>query len=227
MQIRTKSFQPACQCVGSSITAYPKCNAFWEAARQRGNFPWQVLLLTDQWIMTAAHNIYLNHKEQRDNLQDLAPSSQIHLGDTNVEILTFMPRLEIEGIFVLPGFQKGALQFNNDIELIKLWHHVTVNETLMLLSLPADDSLYQPRVMGYVSDWGITEGNKLSNQLKNVAFPVVDLCQCSASINSQRSHRIVDIPHLTDNMFCAGRVEGGEDTCLGDSEGVFTLLRGG
>ncbi|MGH0119769.1 UNVERIFIED_CONTAM: hypothetical protein FKN15_025648 [Acipenser sinensis] len=183
-------------------------------------------LITDQWIMTAAHNIYPKHKEQGDSLQDLAQSIEIHLGDTNVENLTYMPRLEIEGIFVHPGFQTGALQFNNDIALIKLRHRVTVNETVMPLCLPAAGSLYQPDVMGYVSGWGITEGYKLSNQLKYVALPVVDLRQCNNSIQSQKnSHKMAGIPQLTDNMFCAGRVEGGEDTCSGDSGGAFTLLR--
>ncbi|MGH0127704.1 UNVERIFIED_CONTAM: hypothetical protein FKN15_021534 [Acipenser sinensis] len=183
-------------------------------------------LITDQWIMTAAHNIYPKHKEQGDSLQDLAQSIKIHLGDTNVENLTDMPRLEIEGIFVHPGFQMGALQFNNDTALIKLRRHVTVNDTVMPLCLPAAGSLYQPDVMGYVSGWGITEGYKLSNQLKYVALPVVDLRQCNNSIQSQKNiHKMTGIPQLTDNMFCTGRVEGGEDTCSGDSGGAFTLLR--
>ncbi|MGH0131684.1 UNVERIFIED_CONTAM: hypothetical protein FKN15_032759 [Acipenser sinensis] len=200
----------------------------------RGSFPWQVLLvnsgragaflITDQWIMTAANNIYPKHKYQRDSLSDLIQSIHIYLGDTNVKILTSMPRLEIEGIFVHPGFQEAALQFDNDIALIKLRHRVTVNETVMPLCLPTAGSLYQPGVMGYVSGWGITERYKLSNQLKYVALPVVDQHQCNASIYRSQ-HATKDIPQLTDNMFCAGRVEGGEDTCLGDSGGAFTLLR--
>ncbi|MGH0131683.1 UNVERIFIED_CONTAM: hypothetical protein FKN15_032758 [Acipenser sinensis] len=202
----------------------------------RGSFPWQVLLvnagragaflITDQWIMTAASNIYPKHKYQRDSLSDLIQFIDIYLGDTNVEILTYMPRLEIEGIFIHPGFQEAALQFDNDIALIKLRHRVTVNETVMPLCLPTAGSLYQPGVMGYVSGWGITEHNKLSNQLKYVALPVVDQHQCNASINYRSQHAMKNIPQLTDNMFCAGRVEGGEDTCSGDSGGAFTLLRG-
>ncbi|XP_041077085.1 complement C1r subcomponent-like [Polyodon spathula] len=205
----------------------------------RGSFPWQVLLLsagragafliTDQWIMTAAHNIYPKQKDQRDSLQDLTQSIQIHLGDTNLENLILMPRLEIQAIFVHPSFQQGALQFNNDIALIKLRHRVTLNETVMPLCLPAAGSLYQAGVMGYVSGWGVTEGHKLSNQLKYVALPVVDLRQCNTSFNSERSYRRQrgkeDIPQFTENMFCAGRVEGGDDTCSGDSGGAFTLLR--
>ncbi|MGH0173163.1 UNVERIFIED_CONTAM: hypothetical protein FKN15_007838 [Acipenser sinensis] len=100
-----------------------------------------------------------------------------------------------------------------------------VNETVMPLCLPTAGSLYQPGVMGYVSGWGITERYKLSNQLKYVALPVVDQHQCNASIYRSQ-HATKDIPQLTDYMFCAGRVEGGEDTCSGDSGGAFTLLRG-
>ncbi|MGH0131685.1 UNVERIFIED_CONTAM: hypothetical protein FKN15_032760 [Acipenser sinensis] len=167
-----------------------------------------------------------SHQHWRDSLSDLIQSTHIYLGDTNVKILTSMPRLEIEGIFVHPGFQQEALQFDNNIALIKLRHRVTVNETVMPLCLPTAGSLYQPGVMGYVSGWGITERYKLSNQLKYVALPVVDQHQCNASINYRSQHATKDIPQLTDYMFCAGRVEGGEDTCSGDSGGAFTLLRG-
>lgn len=57
-----------------------------------------------------------------------------------------------------------------------------------------------------------------SDLLQYVKLPVVSQDACQASYAS-RSVRY----NITDNMFCAGYFEGGQDTCLGDSGGAFVM----
>lgn len=53
-------------------------------------------------------------------------------------------------------------------------------------------------------------------------LPLVDHKKCNDSFNllKERKHKV---PHLTNNMFCAGTPEGGKDACQGDSGSPFTL----
>ncbi|KAG2470166.1 C1RA protein, partial [Polypterus senegalus] len=201
----------------------------------KGTFPWQVFLtlkgrggaalISDQWIMTAAHNIFSKGSSQsRVSLTEVAQELEVRLGDTNVERLVKIPKQEVEAVFVHPNFSESDTDFNNDIALIKLSSRVTLNETIMPICLPEAGSLYEKDVVGYVSGWGITESRRLSSDLKYVALPIVDHSTCQNSVETIKKSRTEPTPDVTDNMFCAGRVEGGDDTCSGDSGGVFALI---
>uniref|UniRef100_A0A4W6FLA7 Peptidase S1 domain-containing protein n=1 Tax=Lates calcarifer TaxID=8187 RepID=A0A4W6FLA7_LATCA len=57
--------------------------------------------------------------------------------------------------------------------------------------------------------------SSLTNLLQKAAVNIIDQADC------QQSYRNV----LTPNMMCAGYMEGGRDTCLGDSGGPLTCRR--
>lgn len=90
-----------------------------------------------------------------------------------------------------------------------------------------------PNSLGVVAGWGISSLNAsspsspptlssdpgmTSDLLQYVKLPVVSQDECQSSYAS-RSVRY----NITDNMFCAGFFEGGQDTCLGDSGGAFVM----
>lgn len=101
-------------------------------------------------------------------------------------------------------------------------------------------SLFQdappPDSLGIVAGWGISRLNissstspsspsplssdlgMTSDLLQYVKLPVVSQDECQSSYAS----RPVGY-NITNNMFCAGFFQGGQDTCLGDSGGAFVM----
>ncbi|XP_058503766.1 uncharacterized protein LOC131471288 [Solea solea] len=191
--------------------------------------PWQVLVsvngrgggmvIADRWIMTAAHVL--------TQYGDPPPtgSVQIHMGRTDIQ--TLPTSLSIASIHIHPGYNNSDnLNYNNDIALIKLQEVVTFRASIMPLCLPAQDAAYHTGTMGMVSGFGITdEGTRrfLTNKLKYVHIPVVDQQVCSQTFAKMKQQGNNLIPHLTDNMFCAGVPEGKKDSCQGDSGSAYAI----
>ena len=62
--------------------------------------------------------------------------------------------------------------------------------------------------------WGLLEeGGSPSDKLQQVTVPIVSNAQCKDSYPGS----------ITDNMLCAGRPEGGQDSCQGDSVGPLMV----
>ncbi|XP_051697909.2 mannan-binding lectin serine protease 2 isoform X3 [Oryctolagus cuniculus] len=187
-----------------------------------GDFPWQVLLLgettaagallSDSWVLTAAHAIYGQRGE---------PSSlDIRMGALR-RLSPDYTRARAEAIFIHEGYAHDA-GFDNDIALIKLRDRVAVSSTVLPICLPerGAGSYLRPNDLGTVSGWGLTQRGFLARNLMFVDVPVVDQQKCAAAYEGT--------PHpgarVTDNMFCAGLEGGGKDSCRGDSGGALVFL---
>uniref|UniRef100_A0A8D2P9S8 Peptidase S1 domain-containing protein n=1 Tax=Zosterops lateralis melanops TaxID=1220523 RepID=A0A8D2P9S8_ZOSLA len=183
---------------------------------RRGNFPWQALtgingrgggaLLGDRWILTAAHTIF--------------PKGGVW---NNVNELHKMGNHPVRRIFIHPDFNpKDEHNFNGDIALLELKTPVTLGPTLLPICLPdvTNTSFYAHGHIGYVSGFGVDK-NRISSDLKYVSLPAVAREKCQSWLDSNKK----GIPMVfSENMFCAGFLEGKQDTCQGDSGSVFTVL---
>ncbi|NXG96518.1 C1R protein, partial [Loxia leucoptera] len=200
----------------------------------RGNFPWQALtsisgrgggaLLGDRWILTAAHTIFPKGGVQNNvSLEQLAEEADIFLGHTNVDELHKMGNHPVRKIFIHPDFNpKDEHNFNGDIALLELKNPVTLGPTRLPICLPdaTNTSFYTHGHMGYVSGFGVDK-NRISSNLKYVSLPAVAQEKCQSWLDSNNK----GIPMVfSENMFCAGFLEGKKDTCQGDSGSVFTVL---
>ncbi|XP_030639723.1 complement C1r-A subcomponent [Chanos chanos] len=186
-------------------------------------FPWQVLLSTtgrggaivigEQWIMTAAHNLKsgsgVTPKE----------SVKLYVGHNDVKVRLESTPLEIASIHIHPQYQ-GNNNFDNDIALIKLARPLTFNSEVQPLCLPPEGAKYERS--GWVSGFGYTEEMSISNELRYIVLPLVDQTECRNSFERLKQENIPVMP-FTGNMFCAGLPEGGADTCSGDSGSAFVL----
>jgi hypothetical protein len=109
---------------------------------------------------------------------------------------------------------------DNDIALLKLDIPATLNSRVGIVPLgvsPTDDSLMQPGDLATVTGWGDTsEGGSTSAILQEVQLPIVSNLTCDAVMTAS----------ITDNMLCAGFVEGGKDSCQGDSGGPLVVPDG-
>uniref|UniRef100_A0A8U8BYT3 Uncharacterized protein n=1 Tax=Geospiza parvula TaxID=87175 RepID=A0A8U8BYT3_GEOPR len=116
----------------------------------------------------------------------------------NVNELHKMGNHPVRRIFIHPDFNpKDEHNFNGDIALLELKNPVTLGPTQLPICLPdaTNTSFYAHGHMGYVSGFGVDK------------------------------NRIASIPMVfSENMFCAGFLEGKKDTCQGDSGSVFTVL---
>ncbi|XP_060725393.1 complement C1r-A subcomponent-like [Tachysurus vachellii] len=116
-------------------------------------------------------------------------------------------------------------EFDNDIALIKLKSPITFSENIRPVCLPPKPAEWK-KYTGLVSGYGLiddeTGGFQVADELMYVDVPSVDQHTCRASFEKER--RINNqIPHVTDNMFCAGLSGGGKDSCFGDSGSAFVV----
>ncbi|OXB60465.1 hypothetical protein ASZ78_000756 [Callipepla squamata] len=197
-----------------------------------GNFPWQALteingrgggaLLSDRWILTAAHTIFPKGSARNNvSLDQLTEDAYIFLGHTNVEELYKMGNHPVRRIFIHPDYNPNDEQnYNGDIALLELKYPVTLGPTVLPICLPdtSNTTFYLDGYMGYVSGFGV-EKNFLSNHLKYVKLPAVSREKCQNWLNSKNRDMV-----FSENMFCAGFRTEKRDTCQGDSGSVFTVL---
>ncbi|XP_043935637.1 complement C1r subcomponent-like [Protopterus annectens] len=201
------------------------------------SFPWQTLiinkgrsggaLLNDEWIITAAHVIHPKGLNPKQNMSDVLLDLEIYMGGNDINEFNFTRYIEAEDIFVHPNFNEEEHDFDSDIALIKMKKKVTLNDDLLPICLPSldDNDIYESDRLGYVSGWGVTEKQILSNKLKYIGLPIVNQKTCKTSYQGKKIKE--HDPIFNENMFCAGYREGGKDSCQGDSGGAFTIQKNG
>lgn len=192
----------------------------------KGSFPWQAkmvsrhnlvtgaTLISEQWLLTTAKNLFLNHTENA-TAQDIAPTLTLYLGRRQL--------VEIEKVVLHPNYSEV------DIGLIKLKDKVPVNERVMPICLPSKDYTEVGRV-GYVSGWGRNSNFRYTDHLKYVMLPVADQDKCiqhyensTVPENKIPKSPVGVQPILNEHTFCAGMSKYQEDTCYGDAGSAFAI----
>lgn len=174
-----------------------------------GQIPWQLLvkepqrggasLINDQWAITAAHVV--------ENYKSLAfIGGTVDARDQN------LVRMETEKIIVHPGYKSP--NFNNDIALVKMSSRVPLGENLRPVCLP-ETKTNGPALenkSGTVSGFGAISDKQLRS-------PFLQYGQVKEypGICFQTDLKV------TENMFCAGDVDRGVDSCKGDSGGPLFI----
>ncbi|XP_032013693.1 haptoglobin isoform X1 [Hylobates moloch] len=192
----------------------------------KGSFPWQAkmvsrhnlttgaTLINEQWLLTTAKNLFLNHSENA-TAKDIAPTLTLYVGKKQL--------VEIEKVVLHPNYSQV------DIGLIKLKQKVPVNERVMPICLPSKDYAEVGRV-GYVSGWGRNANFKFTDHLKYVMLPVADQDQCvrhyeGSTVPEKKTPKspVGVQPILNEHTFCAGMSKYQEDTCYGDAGSAFAV----
>jgi secreted trypsin-like serine protease len=147
-------------------------------------------LIAPDWILTAAHC----------EVQD---SDTVLIGRHN---LTESDGEQRAIDFVLTHNSYNDTPNDNDVALIKLASSSSVTPVPLI---DAADSSSQPGANATIVGWGaLSEGGSTSDTLQQVTVPIVSNDDCDDVYSN-----------LTDNMLCAGRDMGGQDSCQGDSGG--------
>ncbi|XP_024292799.2 tryptase-2 [Oncorhynchus tshawytscha] len=185
---------------------------------QKGSWPWIVYLLitddtgffscggsllTEEWVLTAAHCV-----DPNDN--PIPDRSSIRLGTHSLNEPSVFYRT-ISRIVSHPQYQKQRLALLHDIALVKMSEKVSFTPLVEPMSLPKPSDAFGPRSKCFVAGWGDVGNNvELSGNrtLQELELPIVKRSICKKKF-----------PGLTDNMLCAGSMKKGEDSCQGDSGG--------
>lgn len=182
---------------------YSDQNYPWMVSIQRGSHFCGGVLITQDWVLTAAH--CLDDKS--------ADELTLYIG---LESLTYPSSGDIRKAdwFILHPDYNDRLYYS-DLAIIKLdepsskapIHILNRSDTL---DLKQNEQL---RVLG----WGVTDSGASSNTLRqvDVSYQKDTVCNSSYPINS--------IAGYWDRSLCAGEVSGGKDSCQGDSGGPILV----
>ncbi|XP_058384152.1 haptoglobin [Diceros bicornis minor] len=192
----------------------------------KGSFPWQAKMLSrhnltsgatlinEQWLLTTAKNLFLNHTPDAKP-KDIAPTLRLYVGKNQL--------VEIEKVVLHPNYSEV------DIGLIKLKQKVPVGERVMPICLPSKDYAEVGRV-GYVSGWGRNANFNFGELLKYVTLPVADQDTCvkhyeGSTVPEKKTQKspVGVQPILNEHTFCAGLSKFQEDTCYGDAGSAFVV----
>ncbi|XP_076825607.1 uncharacterized protein LOC143471122 isoform X1 [Clavelina lepadiformis] len=203
---------------------------------EEGQFPWQVsfrfkvpvqykgnnvihncggTLIDECWVVTAAH-CFLD----RDGSE-----FTVRLGDLNNELFDETEQeFEIGELILHQQFSMYPSP-TNDIALVRLARKagkcakLNVAVQPACLPDPAEFPLKEEGELCQVSGWGVTntslgQSSSASN-LQWVTLPTLRNAYCGQKYNKRTTLFDEDV------MFCAGRKEGGQDACTGDSGGPY------
>uniref|UniRef100_A0A4W5MFF3 Peptidase S1 domain-containing protein n=1 Tax=Hucho hucho TaxID=62062 RepID=A0A4W5MFF3_9TELE len=121
----------------------------------------------------------------------------------------------VDEIVLHPAYDGST--HDNDIALLRLSSPVNFTDYIFPICLAASDSVFHKGTESWVTGWGnANEGDPLPppQTLQEVEVPVVGNTQCDC---------LNGVGSITDNMLCAGALEGGKDSCQGDSGGPMVV----
>ncbi|KAM7409856.1 hypothetical protein PAMA_001385 [Pampus argenteus] len=180
---------------------------------RRGEWPWigslqyqrlhrcGATLIHSKWLLSAAHCFK----------SDPSPTNwAVSLGSvlrSGVGALV----IPIHRVIIHPAF--NGTNMDHDVALLELAVSAPMSYTIQSVCLPSPVHRFLKNAECYITGWGsMREGGSLTNLLQKAAVNIIDQADCLQSYGNV----------LTSSMMCAGYMEGGRDTCLGDSGGPLT-----
>jgi len=172
-------------------------------------------VVAKRWVMTAAHCLHTTAGQIE------RPSSmRVVAGITDLRDDNFVEEVIVTNIFIHPEYDNDINLPPNDVALLEL---ATDVDAPVATLFTGDASLYTES-LGYIVGWGATEfvddvGTNLPSRLQDATVPLISEATC----NLPESYGGI----VTSKQICAGYVEGGIDTCSGDSGGPLFIIENG
>ncbi|GAB0087672.1 Peptidase S1 domain-containing protein [Sergentomyia squamirostris] len=202
-----------------------------------GAYPWQVeiqnfhydksafehhcggAVIGERMVITAAHCLQVPQQEYL----------RVVIGDHSLKERDLHEHsFRVERVFIHPYFRKNG-PYSNDIGIIKVRASsisgIGFNTHVRPICIPAEGQTPPPGSWCSVTGWGAHKAEdvrSVASTLRVAAVPLVDLDECrKSSINGGRQQPILE------SMLCAGFLQGGVDSCSGDSGGPLACEHNG
>ncbi|XP_066591877.1 soluble guanylate cyclase 89Da-like [Prorops nasuta] len=181
----------------TSVFEYP----WLVSMSKQGTFYCAGSLITRRHVLTAAH--CMEGFDKRGIRLVLADSNRKNRAPTSIV-------RRVKSVVTHENFH--SYTFNNDIAIIEMDRPVPVDGIVRTACLPEDKAIDYTGALATVVGWGRTgESQPVSDELRKVSLPILSEEECEqAGYQKDR---------ITENMFCAGFLEGERDACFGDSGG--------
>ncbi|XP_078088037.1 enteropeptidase [Mustelus asterias] len=187
-----------------------------------GSWPWIVslrfgsrhmcgaTLLSEQWVVSAAHCVYGRNLEPSHWKAVLGLHTQLNLTYPQTQ------SQRIDRILMNPHYNKRTK--DSDIALMHLVSPVNYSEFIQPICLPARTQQFLPGMMCNIAGWGaVAKNGPPASVLQEAKIPLVSKRKCQQQLPQY---------NITQNMICAGYEDGGVDTCQGDSGGPLICKQG-
>ncbi|KAJ8002786.1 hypothetical protein DPEC_G00162570 [Dallia pectoralis] len=190
-----------------------------------GSHPWLVSLrfrgshfcggavLTDRWILTAAHCFTSVSKDFLRNLHAAVGEFDQRVSDEGEMNFT------VKTIQIHEKYQHAS-PMSYDMALLEINGHIQFGPHVQPICLPLARERFPPRTGCLVSGWGRTkERGRLPAVLREVHLELVEPAKCKYVLKTLRPTQ------QTQTVLCAGPETGGRDACQGDSGGPLICPR--
>nr|XP_020460110.1 ovochymase-2-like isoform X2 [Monopterus albus] len=200
-----------------------------------GSHPWLVSLrlkgshfcggaiLTDRWIMTAAHCFASLSKESLSNVSMAVGEFDRRVNDEEEQVF------RVKTVTVHENYHH-AWPMSYDIALVELDQHIQLGVRVQPICLPLPDEKILPQTSCIVGGWGrIKEKGRLPAILREVQLNLVEPSKCKyvlQTVHSSVLHKRPVQSWSAMTVLCAGPERGGRDACQGDSGGPLVCLAG-
>ncbi|NP_001089125.1 complement C1s subcomponent precursor [Xenopus laevis] len=201
---------PTCTPVCGVDHSVDGARIFGGAQAKLGQFPWLIQftvpelgggsLISDRWVLTAAHVLKNEFPEMYGGVMKLFP---------NVNSRPKQNKLQFKKIIVHPLY-RGGENYDNDIALIQLSKKVKMDKCISPICLPRRGLAPVVNEVALIAGWGRTKKRDyaINLQFAKIFLSSMDKCKQATAGGG----------YITANMLCAGS-EDGRDSCQGDSGG--------